>query len=250
MSYHHKQKAENPKNEKLAQAFDDLAAYEFQHGGLNTAVGASYSKIAMAIRDVDDEITSGEVAMNYRDIGPKTAAMIDEYFEKGEISKPPTKEMHVGHHHHHHGKESSHHKTSHHRHEHHGKASPRNDDDDEEVESLRHKMRSKLPATNPKNHELANAFEDLAEYDFHRGQVSAGAAYSKVAMAIRDARQEITSGQQAFEEVDGIGQKSAAKIDEYLEMGHIAKSDEGSPDEEEEEGTSKYHHKKHGHKVH
>ncbi|RHY34345.1 hypothetical protein DYB25_012898, partial [Aphanomyces astaci] len=87
MSYHHKQKAENPKNEKLAQAFDDLAAYEFQHGGLNTAVGASYSKIAMAIRDVDDEITSGEVAMNYRDIGPKTAAMIDEYFEKGEISK-------------------------------------------------------------------------------------------------------------------------------------------------------------------
>ncbi|RHY29117.1 hypothetical protein DYB32_005406 [Aphanomyces invadans] len=205
--------AVNSTNEKLALAFDDLAHYEFEHGGLNTPVGASYSKIARAIRDATDEITSGEDAMQYRDIGPKTAAMIDEYFARGEIAKPPTKDATSL------GGSPRGGKVGHHR----RRSKSRSDSDDDE--SKRHKERIGEKAKNAMNQGMANAFEDLAEFEFNRGHISAGASCSKVARSIRDANAEITSGLDAMEHVRGIGKKSAVMIDEYLKTGRIAPSD-------------------------
>ncbi|RHY24884.1 hypothetical protein DYB25_011828 [Aphanomyces astaci] len=204
-----KQQALNPKNEKLAQAFEALAAYEFQHGGLNTGAGASYSKIAMAIRDVDDEITSGKQAMQYRDIGEKSAAMIDEYFEKGHISKPATKKV-PGHDSDTDSDESS---------------SPRQSSHGGHGEVSRYKDRKHKHAKNPKNQDVAEAMEEYADHEFER-KAGSGAVYAKIARAVRDTDEEITSGDQAKEDVRGIGDVSASKIDEYLDTGKIQPPDE------------------------
>ncbi|ETV95863.1 hypothetical protein H310_10902 [Aphanomyces invadans] len=241
--------ARNPKNEQLAQAFEDIASYEFKHGGLNTGAGASYSKIAQAIREVDEEITSGEMAMQYRDIGAKSASMIDEYLEKGKISKPATKHVpgqddrdddegnepkhhhHSGHHSKHkgHGDEGSHHKSSHH-----------------------------AKAKNYKNQALADAFEDLAHYDRKIGDSNAGMSYSKVAEAIRDADIEVESGDHAMKHIPGVGKKSAAAINEFLATGKIEMNAPNKEPDQEEEGqgdderqdvddTSRYKGHKHMH---
>lgn len=75
------------------------------------------------------------------------------------------------------------------------------------------------------NGALASAFAELAEFEFKKGERMKGAAYKKVAKALAETTDEITSGKQAAK-LPGIGKSSAAKIDEFLETGAIAKLEE------------------------
>ncbi|RLO08396.1 hypothetical protein DYB28_003981, partial [Aphanomyces astaci] len=76
-----------------------------------------------------------------------------------------------------------------------------------------------------KNQALAEAFSDLAGFEFKKGDRFKGGSYSKVAKAIRDAEDELTSGKQAMK-LKGVGKASATKIDEFLETGKIEKLEE------------------------
>jgi len=75
------------------------------------------------------------------------------------------------------------------------------------------------------NGALASAFAELAEFEFKKGERMKGAAYKKVAKALAETTDEIASGKQAAK-LPGIGKSSAAKIDEFLETGAIAKLEE------------------------
>ncbi|CAK4086348.1 unnamed protein product [Aphanomyces euteiches] len=87
------------------------------------------------------------------------------------------------------------------------------------------KKKKVAQATNPKNQDLAEVFADLAGFEFKRGDRFKGGSYSKVAKAIRDTGDVITSGKQATK-LKGVGKASAAKIDEFLETGKVEKLEE------------------------
>ena len=75
------------------------------------------------------------------------------------------------------------------------------------------------------NRALHDAFLELSGFEFKAKQQMKGIAYRKVATALQNATDEITSGKMAAK-LDGIGKSSAAKIDEFLEGGTIAKLEE------------------------
>ncbi|KAF0719190.1 Aste57867_1220 [Aphanomyces stellatus] len=97
-------------------------------------------------------------------------------------------------------------------------------DGDEEGTAAK-KKRSTPQATNQKNQELAEAFAELAGFEFKRGDRFKGGSYSKVAKAIRDAEDVIKTGKEAMK-LKGVGKASGAKIDEFLETGKIEKLEE------------------------
>ncbi|TMW62656.1 hypothetical protein Poli38472_005274 [Pythium oligandrum] len=97
------------------------------------------------------------------------------------------------------------------------------DDDDEasdEDGKKEKKARSKPTATCEDNQELADAFAELSGFEFKRGEKFKGGTWSKVAKAIRDHDEKISSGKQA-QKLKGIGKSAAAKIDEFLETGTL-----------------------------
>ncbi|ETV95858.1 hypothetical protein H310_10900 [Aphanomyces invadans] len=94
-----------------------------------------------------------------------------------------------------------------------------------EASPVAKKKKSVAQATNTKNQALAEAFSDLAGFEFKKGDRFKGGSYSKVAKAIRDAEDALTSGKQAMK-LKGVGKASATKIDEFLETGKIEKLEE------------------------
>jgi len=74
----------------------------------------------------------------------------------------------------------------------------------------------------PDNQGLANAFKELANYEFKVGDKFKGAAYSKVSAKIAEQTAPVTSGKEASK-LPTIGKASAAKIDEFLASGKIEK---------------------------
>lgn len=88
--------------------------------------------------------------------------------------------------------------------------------DDDEPKTK--KARTKPMATNSANQELADAFAELSGFEFKRGEKFKGGTWSKVAKAVRDSEEKITTGKQAMK-LKGIGKSSATKIDEFLETG-------------------------------
>ena len=96
------------------------------------------------------------------------------------------------------------------------------DDDNAEDDDAdkKPKKQSKAVATNEKNQDLADAFSELAGFEFKRGEKFKGGTWSKVAKAIRENEDEITSGKEAMK-LKGIGKSSAAKMDEFFETGTI-----------------------------
>mmetsp|Transcript_22693 Transcript_22693/g.69759 ORF Transcript_22693/g.69759 Transcript_22693/m.69759 type:complete len:308 (-) Transcript_22693:330-1253(-) len=72
---------------------------------------------------------------------------------------------------------------------------------------------------------LASAFKELASFEFKRNDRFKGSAYQKVSTAIAEHAVPITDGKQATK-LPGIGKSSAAKIDEFLASGTIAKLEE------------------------
>lgn len=102
------------------------------------------------------------------------------------------------------------------------------DGDDEEAEDdepKAKKARTKPMATNSANQALAEAFAELSGFEFKRGEKFKGGTWSKVAKAVRDSEEKITTGKQAMK-LKGIGKSSAAKIDEFLETGTLEKLEE------------------------
>lgn len=97
--------------------------------------------------------------------------------------------------------------------------------DDEDDEPKAKKARTKPTATHSANQELADAFAELSGFEFKRGEKFKGGTWSKVAKAVRDAEEAITSGKQAMK-LKGIGKSSATKIDEFLETGTMATLEE------------------------
>ncbi|RLO08397.1 hypothetical protein DYB28_003262 [Aphanomyces astaci] len=77
--------ATNPNNQPFAKLFVKLAGYEFKRGDRDK--GIAHSNIATIIRDLEDEITSGEQAMRVRGIGPHSAAKIDEFLATGTVQE-------------------------------------------------------------------------------------------------------------------------------------------------------------------
>lgn len=105
------------------------------------------------------------------------------------------------------------------------KAAADEDDDEEDAEPKAKKPRAKVSASVEENQELADAFAELSGFEFKRGEKFKGGTWSKVAKAIRDSEDAITSGKQALK-LKGIGKSSAAKIDEFLETGTLSKLEE------------------------
>lgn len=99
------------------------------------------------------------------------------------------------------------------------------DEDDEAEEPKAKKARTKPVAANGANQELADAFAELSGFEFKRGEKFKGGTWSKVAKAVRDAEDKITSGKQAMK-LKGIGKSSGTKIDEFLETGTMATLEE------------------------
>lgn len=93
-----------------------------------------------------------------------------------------------------------------------------NDSEDADDEPKTKKARTKPMATNSANQELADAFAELSGFEFKRGEKFKGGTWSKVAKAVRDSEEKITTGKQAMK-LKGIGKSSATKIDEFLETG-------------------------------
>ncbi|KAJ0409118.1 hypothetical protein P43SY_002252 [Pythium insidiosum] len=99
------------------------------------------------------------------------------------------------------------------------------DDDDDDGEEKSKKPRARPTANCEDNQELADAFAELSGFEFKRGERFKGGTWSKVAKAIRDHDEKITSGKQA-QKLKGIGKSAAAKIDEFLESGSLEQLEE------------------------
>ncbi|KAG7395889.1 hypothetical protein PHYBOEH_003053, partial [Phytophthora boehmeriae] len=99
------------------------------------------------------------------------------------------------------------------------------DEDDEDGESKPKKAKKKPEASCEANQPLADAFAELSGFEFKRGEKFKGGTWSKVAKAIRDCEEEISTGKQALK-LKGVGKSSAAKIDEFLETGTLEKLEE------------------------
>jgi hypothetical protein len=97
--------------------------------------------------------------------------------------------------------------------------------EDEDEEPKAKKQKKKPTAACESNQALADAFAELSGFEFKRGEKFKGGTWSKVAKAIRDAEDEISSGKQALK-LKGVGKSSAAKIDEFLETGTLEKLEE------------------------
>ncbi|KAJ0412280.1 hypothetical protein ATCC90586_006666 [Pythium insidiosum] len=76
---------------------------------------------------------------------------------------------------------------------------------------------------------MLNATKENGEFQLEkalkRGERFKGGTWSKVAKAIRDHDEKITSGKQA-QKLKGIGKSAAAKIDEFLESGSLEQLEE------------------------
>uniref|UniRef100_K3WML2 Crossover junction endonuclease MUS81-like HHH domain-containing protein n=1 Tax=Globisporangium ultimum (strain ATCC 200006 / CBS 805.95 / DAOM BR144) TaxID=431595 RepID=K3WML2_GLOUD len=99
------------------------------------------------------------------------------------------------------------------------------EDDEDDDEPKTKKARTKPTATNEANQELADAFAELSGFEFKRGEKFKGGTWSKVAKAVRDSEDKITSGKQAMK-LKGIGKSSATRIDEFLETGTMSTLEE------------------------
>lgn len=77
----------------------------------------------------------------------------------------------------------------------------------------------------PDNADLALAFLELADLYFKQGDRMRGASYRKVATAIAEQPEKITSGKECAK-LPGVGKASVLKIDEFLTTGGIEKLDE------------------------
>lgn len=105
------------------------------------------------------------------------------------------------------------------------KAAVEDEEEEEDAEPKAKKPRAKVSASVEENQELADAFAELSGFEFKRGEKFKGGTWSKVAKAIRDSEDAITSGKQALK-LKGIGKSSAALIDELLETGTLSKLEE------------------------
>uniref|UniRef100_M4BKW1 Crossover junction endonuclease MUS81-like HHH domain-containing protein n=1 Tax=Hyaloperonospora arabidopsidis (strain Emoy2) TaxID=559515 RepID=M4BKW1_HYAAE len=102
------------------------------------------------------------------------------------------------------------------------------------VQDLRDK-----PAECPENQRIVDALIDYGDSHLYSGHRGKGISHLRAAQHIRDSKTVVKSGRQASKDIDMVGQRVAAKIDQILEQGH-ADSDEDyeydPEDEEEEEG--------------
>ncbi|OQR86509.1 hypothetical protein THRCLA_22962 [Thraustotheca clavata] len=78
-------KATNPENQELSEAFTELAGFEFKRG--ERFKGMANSRAAKSIRDTEEKIESGDVAMHLKGIGKGSAKKIDEFLKNGKIEK-------------------------------------------------------------------------------------------------------------------------------------------------------------------
>lgn len=101
----------------------------------------------------------------------------------------------------------------------------KDEDEDEDGEKKAKKPKKKAAAAVEANQPLADAFSELSGFEFKRGEKFKGGTWSKVAKAIRDCEDEITTGKQAMK-LKGIGKSSGAMIDEFLETGTLEKLEE------------------------
>lgn len=72
-------------NQALADAFAELSGFEFKRG--EKFKGGTWSKVAKAIRDCEDEIESGKQATKLKGIGKSSAQKIDEFLDTGTLEK-------------------------------------------------------------------------------------------------------------------------------------------------------------------
>ncbi|RLN46567.1 hypothetical protein BBO99_00005347 [Phytophthora kernoviae] len=101
----------------------------------------------------------------------------------------------------------------------------KDEEDDEDGEKKAKKPKKKVEASCEANQPLADAFAELSGFEFKRGEKFKGGTWSKVAKAIRDCEEEISTGKQALK-LKGVGKSSAAKIDEFMETGTLQKLEE------------------------
>ncbi|KAL4087259.1 hypothetical protein PRIC1_013156 [Phytophthora ramorum] len=96
------------------------------------------------------------------------------------------------------------------------------------------------PATCPENQPIVDALVDYGDSHLYSGHRGKGISHLRAAQAIRDAKTIVQSGQQASKEIDMVGQRISAKIDQIIQQGHADSDEDYDYDEEQEEESSEF----------
>jgi hypothetical protein len=93
------------------------------------------------------------------------------------------------------------------------------------------------PAKNPANQKLVDQLAELGDYESKTGHIQRGTSRMRAAKQLKEAKEEIKSGEQA-RKLDRIGPSAAAKIEEILHHGL-----KGAIEEYQQEKTEESQHK-------
>lgn len=87
-------RCKNKKNEQLASIFEELAMYEFDDE--DTSRGAMFRLMAKRIRNMKQQITSGEQIEKYRGFGPSAKQIVNDYLKTGKVERLENFKKHFG----------------------------------------------------------------------------------------------------------------------------------------------------------
>ncbi|KAJ8558933.1 hypothetical protein ON010_g8512 [Phytophthora cinnamomi] len=210
----HKSRAKYSENQVLVDELAKFGEHELYFG--SSGKGTSHLRAAREIQLTDQVIKSGSTARTSVPlVGDVIADKIDQILKHGRIVKDT-------------GETTG------------SRSYPRGSGGDYTPAPIVKDLREK-PATCPENQAIVNVLIDYGDGHLHSGHRGKGTSHLRAAQAIRDSKTIVKSGKQASQEIDMVGQRIAAKIDQIIDRGH-ADSDEdyeydGEGEEEDEEGS-------------
>ncbi|GMF09473.1 unnamed protein product [Phytophthora lilii] len=210
----HKSKAKCPENQVFVDELTKFGEHELYFG--SSGKGTSHLRAAREIQLAKKPITSGSAARVVPLVGDVIADKIDQILKHGRIVKDTGETTGT-------------------------KSYSRGSGGGYTLAPIVKDLREK-PATCPENQPIVDALVDYGDSHLYSGHRGKGISHLRAAQAIRNSKKVVTSGKQASTEIDMVGQRIAAKIDQIINQGH-ADSDEDyeyDAEEEEEEESSEY----------
>jgi DNA polymerase/3'-5' exonuclease PolX len=203
-------KAACPENEKLVEELTKFGEHELYFG--SSGKGTSHLRAAREIQLHDQVIKSGSKARTTVPlVGGVIADKIDQILKHGRITKDTGETT---------GSRS------------YSRGSGGNYTLAPIVKDLQEK-----PAVCPENQPIVDALVDYGDSHLYSGHRGKGISHLRAAQGIRDSKVVVTSGKQASQEIDMVGQRIAAKIDQILSQGHADSDEDYEYDGEEDEGS-------------
>ncbi|EGZ16052.1 hypothetical protein PHYSODRAFT_263123 [Phytophthora sojae] len=184
------QKAKNPDNQKIVDAFAKYGEEQLDRG--HTGKGVSHLRAALHIRDHPNAITSAKDARAVPMVGVKIASQIEEVLVTGKL-KDQTGDQNVS-----------------------------TDVDDHQRPQLVVEIHNSQ-AKCSENEKLVAELTKFGEHELYFGSPGKGTSHLRAAREIQLAEQEIKSGSTARTSVPLVGDVIADKIDQILKHGRIVK---------------------------